>query len=603
MEMKSVYEIALIFLISHLVIFAKDYKGAELRTKATVTYGRFEVNYKASYGAGQTSTFFTYHELGSAGVDEWNELDIEILGRYTDDVQFNPITPGQVNHEHHQWVDFDPTADFHTYAIEWTPDYVAWFVEGQEVHRQTGDHITALNRDQKIMMNIWPPAYTSWVGNLDTRMLPFFAYYDWVSYASHTPGSGNIGTGNNFTHQWRDDFDSWDTNRWAKASHTWNGNNSDFIPENCVFQNGKMILCLTDGNNIGYTDKNKPFMAYARYEADTVLIAFSEEITQESTEVKGNYVISGVTIEKAIPQENRRLVKLVVKGIDKNSSYSLVVLGIKDFASPPNSLLGQLIAIQMPPQWDYSVKINVGGDNYNEWLGDQEWEDDRDYGQIGGADGHFSGQPISGTTDDIIYQSEQRGLVKYQVQLPKGNYDVTLMLAENYFSEAGRRLMDINLEGEYVARNLDLVSEVGIHAAYTINVPNVSILDGILDIHFGNNKDYSLLNGIIIDQIETGIEDNRSSILNDFQLAQNYPNPFNPITTIAYRLKEPSAVSIRIFNLLGNEIATLIDTFQLSGNYKVDWYANVPGGIYFYRMNARSYSGSYSETKKMLLIK
>jgi len=603
--MKIVRSHSVLLFLTALVglVSAKDYKGAELRTKTTVTYGRFEVNYKASYGAGQTSTFFTYHELGSGGVSEWNELDIEILGRYTDDVQFNPITPGQVNHEHHQWVAFDPTADFYSYAIEWTPDYVAWFVEGEEVHRQTGDHITALNRDQKIMMNIWPPAYASWVGGLDTRMLPFFAYYDWVSYASYTPGSGNVGTGNNFMHQWHDDFDSWDTSRWAKASHTWNGNNSDFIPDNCVFQNGKMILCLTDANNIGFTDKNKPFMENAYYEADTVLVAFSEEITQESAETIGNYVISGVTIEKATQQTNRRHVKLVVDGIDENSSYSLIVLGIKDLASPPNLLLGQSIPVQVQPQWDFPLKINVGGDNYNDWLADQEWTNVGDYGRIGGADGHFSGQSIAGTNDDVIYQSEQWGLVKYQVRLPKGNYNITLMLAENYFSEADRRLMDINVEGKYVARDLDLYSEAGIHAAYTINVPYVSVFDGMLDIHIGANKDHSLLNGIVIDRIGTGTNGSQSSINSDYRLNQNYPNPFNPTTTIEYRVKEPAAVTIRVVDLLGKEVTTLVNHFQQSGNYKVDWLADAPGGLYFYQMNARSRSSSYSEIKKMLLIK
>lgn len=93
MEIKSIYGIALIFLICHLVIFAKDYKGGEFRTIDAYTYGRFEVRYKASAGSGQTSTFFTYHDYTSGGSNNWNEVDIEILGRYTDDIQFNIITP------------------------------------------------------------------------------------------------------------------------------------------------------------------------------------------------------------------------------------------------------------------------------------------------------------------------------------------------------------------------------------------------------------------------------------------------------------------------------------------------------------------------------
>src|SRR6056297_1383094 len=89
-------------------IFGKTYKGAEYRTHDAFTYGRFEVSYKSSIGPGHTSTFFTYHELGGEGTAAWNEIDIEILGRYDNDVQFNPITPGQQSHVYHQQVDFDP---------------------------------------------------------------------------------------------------------------------------------------------------------------------------------------------------------------------------------------------------------------------------------------------------------------------------------------------------------------------------------------------------------------------------------------------------------------------------------------------------------------
>ena len=67
------------------------------------------------------------------------------------------------------------------------------------------------------MMNIWNPVYEDWVGIWDDRVLPRFAYYDWVRYASYTPGSGDTGTDNNFTFQWQDDFDEFDENLGKKA--------------------------------------------------------------------------------------------------------------------------------------------------------------------------------------------------------------------------------------------------------------------------------------------------------------------------------------------------------------------------------------------------
>jgi len=594
--------VVLLFLFLSIGV-SKEFKGAELRTKVAYTYGRFEVNYKASKGAGQTSTFFTYHELGSAGVADWNELDIEMLGRYTDDIQFNTITPGQINHEHHQWLSFDPTAGFHTYAIEWTPEYVAWFVDGNEAYRQTGGHVATLDKGQKIMMNIWPPGYSSWVGVLDTRMLPFFAYYDWVSYASYTPGSGNVGSGSNFTHQWRDDFDEWDTNRWAKASHTWSGNNSDFVPDNCVFRDGKMILCLTDADNTGYVDHNTPFMLWARYDSDTVTVMFSEEITLESAEKVSNYRITGLTIAQALLQPDHRAVKLAVTGIDPENTYSIVALGIKDISLTPNTLMGQSLNIQMPPKWNYPLKINIGGNAYNEWLSDQNWSDDGDYGQIGGTDGHFSGQSISGTTDDIIFQSEQRGLVKYQVRLPRGKYNVKLLLAENYFNESGKRIFDINVEGAYIVRNMDLYAKVGAHAAYTIAVNDIVVQDGILDIHFGNVVDYSLLNGLIIEESPTAVDDRSSTISDEFYLGQNFPNPFNQSTTIRFGVPQDSNVSISIFDMRGSKVESLLNKNLAAGSYVKTWNAPVSSGVYFYKIEAFSKNRAFSDIKKMILLK
>jgi hypothetical protein len=84
-----------------------------------------------------------------------------------------------------------------------------------------------------------------------------------------------------------------------------------------------------------------------------------------------------------------------------------------------------------------------------------------------------------------------------------------------------------------------------------------------------------------------------------FSLQQNYPNPFNPSTTISYSLPKAALVSLRIFNTLGEEVAVLVDERKEAGYHEVTWNANVPSGIYFYRLRA----GEYVETKKMVLLK
>ncbi len=85
-----------------------------------------------------------------------------------------------------------------------------------------------------------------------------------------------------------------------------------------------------------------------------------------------------------------------------------------------------------------------------------------------------------------------------------------------------------------------------------------------------------------------------------FSLAQNYPNPFNPDTRIKYSLPVSSQVMIKVYDVLGNEIETLVNKEQPGGTYEFTWNAaGLPGGVYFYRLQA----GSFSETKKTILMK
>ncbi|MFA4907790.1 MAG: T9SS type A sorting domain-containing protein, partial [archaeon] len=87
---------------------------------------------------------------------------------------------------------------------------------------------------------------------------------------------------------------------------------------------------------------------------------------------------------------------------------------------------------------------------------------------------------------------------------------------------------------------------------------------------------------------------------NTFRLAQNHPNPFNPMTTIRYQIPEATTVNLKIFDVLGNEVATLINETKPAGEYQIVFDGtNVPSGIYFYQLS----TGRYSETRKMILMK
>jgi hypothetical protein len=94
--------------------------------------------------------------------------------------------------------------------------------------------------------------------------------------------------------------------------------------------------------------------------------------------------------------------------------------------------------------------------------------------------------------------------------------------------------------------------------------------------------------------------DEQQTAPSEFQLSQNYPNPFNPSTKIKYSIPQSSIVELKVFDILGNEIATLINEEKSAGIYEATWYAqNLPSGVYFYQLRA----GSFLETKKMLLVK
>ena len=85
-----------------------------------------------------------------------------------------------------------------------------------------------------------------------------------------------------------------------------------------------------------------------------------------------------------------------------------------------------------------------------------------------------------------------------------------------------------------------------------------------------------------------------------FSLSQNFPNPFNPTTTINFGLPKESYATLKIFNLLGEEIADIVNENLEAGNYTVEWNAStVPSGIYFYRLQA----GEFVQTKKLILLK
>ena len=95
-------------------------------------------------------------------------------------------------------------------------------------------------------------------------------------------------------------------------------------------------------------------------------------------------------------------------------------------------------------------------------------------------------------------------------------------------------------------------------------------------------------------------EENKTTISSEFMLSQNYPNPYNPSTKINYSISNSGIVILKVYDVLGKEVATLINEEKHSGNYEVEFNAdNLTSGIYFYTLKA----GEFVSTKKMILLK
>jgi beta-glucanase (GH16 family) len=179
---------------------AKPFRGVEMRSRDTLTYGKVESRIRFAKGSGVISSLVLIYTPWPA--DDWNELDIETLGEYSDRTQFNvniytgpPTTPpvtqsvSPTQFPEISMLGFDPTADFHDYAIEWTPAEARFVVDGV-VKRTWSEQIDRLKLPQNILLTIWASSAAGWAGPIQPDSAPTSADYDWIRVYDWVPQGG-----------------------------------------------------------------------------------------------------------------------------------------------------------------------------------------------------------------------------------------------------------------------------------------------------------------------------------------------------------------------------------------------------------------------------
>jgi hypothetical protein len=240
---------------------AKPWKGAELITHQTFRYGAFEARILAARGSGLITPFFLWKNGSEVPGAEWQEQDFEIFGRdgrYQTQLM-TPGTDGEPRTEHNLYHDLPQPAweRYYTYRMEWTPEHLAFYVDGELVRIETDaeEYEKLLSPDAaeaaQLRVSLWA-GDTGWSGRFDESAVPAATFVNWIQTFSYTPGSGPDGS--DFSPLWRDDFGgsgSPDGSRWWAANWTFDYAVNDYVGQNARVQDGALVLVFTDEGGVG----------------------------------------------------------------------------------------------------------------------------------------------------------------------------------------------------------------------------------------------------------------------------------------------------------------------------------------------------------------
>ena len=265
-----------------------------------------------------------------------------------------------------------------------------------------------------------------------------------------------------------------------------------------------------------------------------------------------------------------------------------------------------IVWIDIPQPLGDTIKINTGGGQIGEFLQDQVWGSDKEYGHLAGNFQFVTDAiDIQNTDNDAIYRSSLNRVALYKIRVKPGTYSLTLSFSENHYDNIGDRVFDIYIEGNQVVEGLDVFENAQAFSLYTINFNNIDVLDGVLDIHLSADiygVGYSAA-GTFINAIEVILENSLSAdvdVPKEFLLKKPYPNPFNNNILIPITSKVKSDVVIEIFDINGKKVETIFNGIIQPGRKNFQWSANeTSSGMYL----IHSLINGESSYEKIMLIK
>jgi len=228
--------------------------------------------------------------------------------------------------------------------------------------------------------------------------------------------------------------------------------------------------------------------------------------------------------------------------------------------------------------------LQIGTEQYNDTSG-FGWRDDVSHFLTGRSSGETDERKITYVYDDYAQHPNI-----FEFDLPNGKYNVEVSVGAPQVITSHNRVVieGVTFIDDETANN------------HIIRLAEVTVNDRKLTVDVGIWNEYTLLNYLDIEAVINSIGSSRENIPEKYMLDQNYPNPFNSTTTIEFALPKTELVSLQVFNILGQQVTTLVSEKLNPGVHKFEWQAdNLPSGIYYCRIQVNE----FEQVRKMILLR